>query len=943
MRVDWSSCGSEAPRRSRLGAFAFLAFSLVLLLAMWSAAPARAAFGVEAFDGLVINQNGGGYAQAGGHPFAATTVFKTNTTIDPLGNVLPDGGGVKEIEVDLPQGFTGNATVATKCSPRQFVTPPEGVGQEANPATCPASSQVGTVLPTLAVGPICCITVQTNPVYQLEPPPGVAAQFGFKIGSSTIFLDAGVRPDDYGLRAKIHNVSQAITVVGGSFTLWGVPADPAHDSERYCFHSFSPGCSTDVQPKPLLTNPTSCSPPGEGLLTKLHVVSWVGPEVMADSSFESHDPPGYSNANPLPPDQWGPAQGPTGCGLQPFNPSIAVKPDATQPDAPTGLAVDLSFPQEGLVNSSGLATAHLRRARVTLPEGLTISPSGASGLEACSDAQLGIGTDDPLRCPDASKIGTAKADTPILDEPLEGGIYVGSQESDDPESGQMFRIFLVLENKERGLLVKLPGQVRANGETGRIETVFDNNPQLPVRSISLRFKTGPRAALATPTTCGRKTIDAELTSWAGQTRTLSDSFTIDCPQDLNGFAPGFKAGTANIVGGAFSPFIVQIDRPDRQQFLTGLALELPTGVLAKLKGVPLCGDVQAAAGTCPIETRVGTATVGAGPGSNPFFLKGSVSLTGPYRGGPYGLSVAVRAAAGPFDLGTVVVRQAIYVDPVDAHLTVVSDPVPTVVKGVPVRLRSINVDVDRPGFTINPTSCAVKQIGATFGSIQGAIARQTSRFQTGLCDRLEFKPKLSLQLTGRGQTTDGRHPGLNAVLTQGRGQAGIKAVKVALPLSLALDPENAASDSLCEFDEGQKANPKCPASSIIGRAKAISPVLNRPLTGNVYFVKNVRIDQRTGRRIRTLPTLLVPLRGEVALNLRARTSISRGKLVNTFPTVPDAPVSRFELSLKGGKKGILVVTNGRNVCKGKQVATVNIAAQNGRRVDPHVAMKPRCR
>ena len=272
-------------------------------------------------------------------------------------------------------------------------------------------------------------------------------------------------------------------------------------------------------------------------------------------------------------------------------------------------------------------------------------------------------------------------------------------------------------------------------------------------------------------------------------------------------------------------------------------------MLAKLRGVPLCGQAQADAGACAIESRVGTATVGAGPGSNPYYINGPVALTGPYKGAPYGLSVAVRAVAGPFDLGTVVVRAAIYVDPSDGHLTVVSDPLPIVVKGVPVRLRTVNVKVDRPGFTITPTSCAEKQIVATFTSTQGAISRSSARYVAASCSRLDFTPKLSLALTGRGQTTDGKHPGLKATVTRpAHDQAGFKSFKVALPLSLALDPENAASDTLCEFEEGQKPDPQCPKSSIIGRAKAVSPLLNRPLAGNVYFVKNVRIDKRTGRR-----------------------------------------------------------------------------------------------
>ena len=661
-----------------------------------------------------------------------------------------------------------------------------------------------------------------------------------------------------------------------------------------------------------------------------------------ETSFISHDPPGYSFANRLPPDQRGPVRGTTGCEALSFKPTIDVKPDSLAPDSPSGLSVELDIPQEGLSNPTGLATAHLKDARVTLPEGMTVSPSSASGLEGCSDAQIGIGTDSEVQCPDAAKIGSVHAETPILNEALDGGIYVGTQESDDPESGRMFRIFLVLKNKQRGLLVKLPGQIRIDKTTGRIETLFKDNPQLPVSRIFLQFKTGPRAPLAMPQSCGSKTVLAELSSWGGQTANLTSSFTIECPPDLGTFSPGFEAGTLVPTGGAFSPFVVRIQRPDRQQYLAGVSLKTPTGVLAKLRGVSLCSDASAAAGTCPAESHVGTATVAAGPGENPFYVKGPVSLTGPYKGAPYGLAVAVRAVAGPFDLGTVVVRQAVFVDPTDGHLDVVSDPLPTIIKGVPLRLRSINVDVDRPRFTLNPTSCAEKQIAATFLSEPGAVSTQSSRFQAGGCRSLGFSPRLTLALSGRKQIANGRHPGLKAVMTQGSGQAGIKNVAVALPLSLALDPENAASDTLCSFEDGLKREPKCPKSSIIGRAKAITPLLNRPLTGPVFFVKNERIDKRTGRRIRTLPTLLVALRGEVALNLRATTAVQNNRLVSKFTTVPDAPVSRFELALKGGKRGILVVTSRRSLCQVKQVADIAIGGQNGKKVSGGHPMASPC-
>ena len=802
-------------------------------------------------------------------------------------------------------------------------------------------------------------------MFNVEPPPGVAASFAFNLLGSIATIDGTVRADgDYAVTVRSRYANNTAPVLGVRVALWGDPADPAHDNQR-CL-ALSPadlesgvppecGALSGDQPgtpygpnsfpsnlprKAFLTLPTSCTPPGVGLETKLNVDSWDSSSAPADASFISHLPPGYDpdDESTWDPSTWGPPQGPTGCDELPFDPSFSAQPDSSLADSPTGLTVNLGFPQEGLDDPEGLATAHLRNARVTLPEGMTINPSGADGLAACTDAQVGFNSVSPVTCPEASKIATVTATTPVLAEQLTGAVYIGSQLSDDPESGDMFRIILVLQNAERGVFVKLLGKVRADADTGRLETTFAANPQLPVTALSLRFKNGPRAPLAMPPDCGTKTVDASLSSWAGHVVQRSDSFNIACTPDLGGFAPSFQAGTINPTGGAFSPFAVRINRPDRQGYMSGLTIEMPPGLIGKLKDVPQCPDAQAAAGTCGIESRVGTATVGAGPGTNPFYLDGSVSLTGPYKGAPFGLSAAVRVIAGPFDLGMVVVRQSIFVDPIDAHITVVSDPLPVIVKGVPVRLRSIAVDVNRPGFTLNPTSCGPKQIKATMVSTTGAIHQVTQPFQVGDCQALPLRPRLKLSLTGRKQLHDGGHPGVRAVLTQGAGQANLKAVRVKLPLSLALDPERAQSDDLCEFEAGKRVD--CPASSIIGHARAITPVLNRPLEGPVYFVKNVRIHPRTGRQIRTLPTLLIPLKGEVDIHLRAATDVARNKLVNTFGTVPDAPVSRFELTLNGGKRGILVV-NG-NPCRRDRVADALMDGQNGKRADRAVKIGMPC-
>jgi hypothetical protein len=934
-----------------------LAASAVLVTMVVGVAPAGAEFGLQAFDGSVTandpdgnpaTPDGDPYTQAGGHPYEASTTFKLNIADTPEGP-LPDGS-LKNASVDLPAGLIGDPTAVPQCD-----SPTKLLGNVNEPSeVCPLGSIVGVVdvqystVDDEAQGELL---IEHAPIFNMKPPRGVPAQFGFAVLQVPTLLNARLRKDgEYALSVDSRFASQGLAVTGVTATFWGVPADPRHDIQR-CQQILGggsicdeePGTPNGPNPSPLpptafLTLPTSCTPPGVGLQTDIHVESWQQPSQSDSASFVSHDPPGYTLLNPLPPEQWGPPQGPTGCDQVPFDPSFSAQPDSSLPDSPSGLRVDLGFPQDGLSNPEGLATAHLRDTTVTLPEGMTINPSGANGLAACTDAQVDFNSITPVQCPEASKIATVTATTPLLEETLTGAVYVGSQLSDNPESGDMFRIILVLENAERGVFVKLLGNVRADAQTGRLVTSFAGNPQLPVSTISLRFKDGPRAPLAMPPDCGTKTVDATLSSWAGHLVQRTDSFNVMCTPDMGLFAPSFQAGTMNPVGGAFSPFAVRINRPDRQQYMSGLTIEMPPGLIGKLKDIPLCPDAQANAGACGIESRIGTATVGAGPGTNPFFIDGSVSLTGPYKGAPFGLSTAVRVIAGPFDLGMVVVRQAIHVDPVDAHITVVSDPLPTIVKGVPVRLRSINVDINRPGFTINPTSCGPKQIKATMVSTSGAIHQATQHFQVGDCQALRLRPRLRMRLTGRKQLRDRGHPGVRAVLTQGPGQANLKKVAVKLPLSLALDPNRAQSDDLCEFEAGQRVD--CPPSSIIGRARAFTPVLNRPLTGPVYFVKNVRRHPRTGNLIRTLPTLLIPLKGEVDIHLRAQSDTQRGKLVNTFSSVPDAPVSRFELVLRGGRRGILIV-NG-NPCRRNRIADVQMDGQNGKRADRGVKIRMPC-
>jgi hypothetical protein len=902
-------------------------------------------FGVDSFDAQVSDADGAPSTQAGGHPFQIRTsiLFNSKSSSVPLKGSPWPIEPVKDVFVDLPPGLVGDPTVTgiARCTLEQLAKAQNGLPR----SECPSGAQVGVTNLITAEGHLS--GGSPMPVYNMVPPAGVAARFGFNAGGTSVTLDATVRSGgDYGVTVNARNISEGLAVVGTDLIFWGVPADPAHDALRSCpgenpVGYGGPMCPAGQPLHPFLRNPTSCTPAGVGLETLLKTDSWFAPGDFKTASFVSHDPPAF----PYPPSEWGAPQGPTGCEDVPFDPSFEIHSSSTTPDSPTGLTVDLSIPQSDQPDLIG--QADVKRVSVTLPEGMAVSPSSASGLGGCAPSQIKLDSDAAPTCPAASKIGTVEVETPLLDESLEGAVYLASPH--DNPFGSLIALYIVA--KGPGVLVKLEGRVDLDPQTGRLTTTFDDNPQLPFSHMHLEFKDGPRAALVNPPDCGTHTVQSRLRSWArpDETVSLQDSFTLDCP-GTSGFAPEMVAGTTSPIAGRFSPFTLRIDRDDREGILDGIDVSLPDGLLAKLKGVELCADNEAGnelAGSCPAGSRIGSATVAAGPGSTPFRLPGQVYLTGPYKGAPYGLSVQVPAKAGPFDLGVVKVRQALRVDPEDAHVTVVSDPLPTIREGIPFRLRTVQVDVDRPGFTVNPTSCAEKRISATAHSVGGATAAMGSRFQVADCARLALTPRLAMRLVGAKQTRSGGHPALRTLLRQPAGQANIRRAQVALPKDLVLDPVNANNSGLlCSYEKGLAAD--CPASSRIGTAVAVSPLLNRPLRGPVHFVQGKRRDPRTGNLIRTLPALLVKLDGEIEINLRAKSNVIGGRLVTTFPVVPDARVSSFRLNLVGGRKrGILTVTSSTrgkiSICDRPQRSVVTFRGHNGKVSRDPVGVKSPCR
>ncbi len=882
-----------------------------LAVAVGLALPAPAASAIE-FDSLgawVTDSSGSPSRQAGAHPDVR---FRFTVPHDPTDLQLLPIELPHRLEVDMPPGLVGDPNAMETCSETMMKRGPSG-----NNAVCPIAAQVG--IAHILGADHDTVTSIKVPIYNLEAPVGMPAVFAFNAIGAVVRLTPEVRPGDFGITVDSGAIAQGLAIHGADVTLWGVPADPSHDSERYAelFKTgyMMPPATTQAPRRPFLTTATSC--PGTPEVTTTRLDGWDSIGDFVTGSFSS--------------DFDGVPFTLTGCEKLAFDPSVDVKTTTAKADAPTGLNVDLKVPQSS--SPDGLATAHVKDVTVALPEGMSVSPSSAAGLAACTDAQLDLSTTDAEQCPRASRIGTVEVITPLLADPLSGSVYVGSQESDDPQSGKMFRIFIVAEGS--GVRIKLEGAVKADPSTGQLTSTFVNNPQLPFSELRVRFFGGSGAALATPASCGTHTTNTGLVAWNNKGAGNGSPFDIACREGLGAFAPSFAAGSVSPVAGGFSPFLVGITKPDGQSAIDGLSVDMPKGVLAKLKG--------------NLGTQVGSVTAFAGSGDRPFPLPGKVFLEGAYGDAPYSLRVVVPAKAGPFDLGDVVVRQKVYVDRTTAQVRVVSDPIPTIVKGVPTRLQRLDVNVDKPGFMVNPTSCEASEIKATLHSAAGQSAPLNARFQVGSCGDLGFSPKLTMALTGKKQVTTGKHPGIRAKLRQGSGQAGIGKARVALPPALALDPDNA--QALCEFTDGTKPDLEnhCPKGSIVGRARAKTPLLERDLTGDVYFVKNVRKDKRTGNEIRTLPMIVVALRGEIAINLKGEASTTKnGRLVSTFANVPDAPISAFNLNIQGGSNGILAVTRTRkakiNLCAKptSHRAGVDLDGHNGRDADYNTTVKTPC-
>ncbi len=898
--------------------------------------------------------------QAGDRPFEQRVNFDftRKSEVDPTDGSRSNTatGAVKTVEVTLPRGFIGNPEATPKCNPLDFAS----VGVVGNSTTCPSNTQVGYLdiqvkEGTLKNGKGCCFynvneLLTRVAIYNLEPPKGQAADFGFNAGA---FVQGHIYPNvdpaqNYAIKTVTPNISSLLRVQGSQVTFWGVPADPAHDKFRYYQEKTggkgigAPWGTAAI--KPLLTNPSDCGFDNGG----------------ARFRMDTYNDPG--NFSPV--EEYGDPLNVSGCDDPRFRfePEISLQPTNRDAGAPTGLAVHLEVPQrdDEVADATDLyaqneevkaiPTPPMKKAVVTLPEGMTVNPAAAQGLASCSPEQIGLGTDKPVTCPDSSQFGTLTLHTPILpiDEQPEGWIYVAKQ-NDNPFHN-FLSLYLVIQEPERGILIKVPGRVDLDPVTGQITTTFDDLPQFPLEDMEMNLKGGLRAGLVNPQTCGKKTIKATFYSWHEPSvpHTVNSNYEVThnqdgtpCHQSLGDrpFAPALSGGTVNNLAGSFSPLELQFTRTDLEQELLVAEGTAPPGLLASLKGVGRCSDAAIAAAanpertgaeenaspSCPASSLVGTVDAGAGVGQVLTYVKGKVYLAGPYKGAPLSGVAIVPAVAGPFDLGTIVTRTPAYVNPKTAEVSLKTDDLPLIFKGVPVRVRDIQVHMDRPNFTLNPTSCERFALTGTLFSSEGKSKVGGSPFQAADCASLGFKPRLQARLFGG--TKRGAHPKFQGVFKAREGDANVASAVVTLPRSAFLD--QAHIRTVCT--RVQFAADACPAGSIYGNAVAKTPLLDEELSGPVYLRSS---DNK-------LPDLVADLHGIIDVEVVGRIDSIRGGIRASFESIPDAPVESFVINMQGGKKGLLV--NSRDICAKTYRLNAEFDGQNGKEITLRPKLQAKCK
>jgi hypothetical protein len=857
--------------------------------------PRTACFGIESIQATLST------TQAGAHPdLTFSFEMKQDPESEPNAFALRDGYATpRNIRFELPPGLVGDPNVLG--TPQQCTAAELARGIEAN---CPNGSQIGTSV----IYAYELAAAYTEPVYMMEPPGSdVVARVGTIAGVFPTFIDFRVRSEgDYGLVAEVSDASVAARLVKLETTVWGVPAASSHDTDRCTpVEAFANGCIKSEprppgsRPLPFLVNPTRCGVPLE---MRVAASSWDAPNIFD------------TKATGFPPI--------SGCDRLPFGPSLIAQPTSSRAVSPTGLDLTMRLPGPDGVDV--LEPSQIRDIKIDFPAGMAINPGAADGLGACSANQVRLGTREPSACPDAAKLASTEFEIPALPRRMKGAIYLR-----DPEPGNLFRAWIVAD--DLGAHVKLPSQLVVDPQSGQITAVLLDAPQVPLREARLFIKSGFRAPLVNPSSCGTHLTHYELTPWSGNRPLVGNSpMTIKDCQALGGFAPRLSAGTVSPAAGGYSPFLFTLTREDGEQNPSRLDIALPPGLSAKLASIPLCNGASAESGACSAASRIGKVVAASGYGPAPLQVPQpgkqptAVYLGGPYKDAPLSVVVVVPAQAGPFDLGNIVVRSAVYVDAETGQATIKSDSIPQIIEGIPIPTRTIHVELDRRDFTLNPTNCEKKSITATVTSSLGAVATPSSPFQAANCARLGFKPSLRLRLFGK--VRRGGHPGLRAVLKARPGDANIAGAKVTLPRSEFLD--QAHIRTVCT--RVQFAADQCPQGAIYGHARAITPLLDEPLEGPVYLRSSSN----------ELPDLVVALHGLIDIDLPFRIDSVGGGIRTSSIRVPDAPVTRFVLKMQGGRKGLLI--NSRNLCRAPAFASVDLDGQNGRSADQRPQLKTSC-
>ncbi len=910
-----------------------LASTLVAALALgWAAnaAPAQAEVPILFYEAIPST------SQAGGHPdvFVNFGVSNRFTQGNPSNCFCENP---KDLRVSLPKGVIGNPHAAPTCTSAEFAT--QG---------CPPESQIGLQGINLA-GPIQAGgAFALAPIFNLIPSPNQAGLAGFNqpLVPAPIFIVLNARTGgDYGLDATVTGLTQFLPIYGAFQMLWGVPASATHNELRYPRGMVRSQCATFYDPRPvifneqrvpagdgisfgceqpvntpsnapeqaLLSNPTNCSGP---LTSTLSVLAYDTTTTTAD-------------------DAW-PAT--TGCDQLAFNPTLSGQPTTTQTDTASGLDVNLKVPQSEAPSSP--AGSEIKAVRVTLPDGFSINPNAADGKTTCSDEEARLGTELEAQCPELAKVGTLTLRSPALPGPLPGAIYLG-----DPQPGNRYR--LVITANGFATHVKLTGSVRADPSSGNLKVSFENLPETTFSEFDMHFFGSERGLLATPTHCGKFEVNTEFVPWAEElpNQTSTQFFNLSsgpggspCPGATRPLNPSLAAGVTDNNAGVHSAFTLNLARPDGDQTLDHFEVKLPPGFAATLKGVSYCppgaiaaaasrtGAEEQAAPSCPAASRIGGVVAGTGAGNHPLYVPGNAYLAGPYKGAPLSLVAIVPAVSGPYDLGDVVVRSALQVDPATARVSALTDPLPSILEGIPLRLRSLLVNLDRPSFVLNPTNCDPFSIETSVFGAEGAVVHPSADFQVANCATLPFSPKLSLRLKGNSKRRG--HPALRAVLQTGDGEANISRTVVTMPKNELLDQNHLGT--VCT--RPQFAANACPAGSQVGSASADTPLLGAPLSGKVYLRANPQ---------HSLPDIVADLEGQIDIELAG--AIDRGPgggLRASFEGVPDAPVSKFTLEMEGGKKGLLI--NSKSLCGRSLKAEVKMVGQNRAKVSRSTALQTDC-